>query len=658
MILPVDNNDREQYLQQINKKAAGLIQDQLVCDAAKERDEQFRECFQQYLCDRGYESPYYYSGHQLYQFVDAVGAQTANEILYQDSRNIGEQLRAGEKLATMGFDLSAFSVNDLKKQILQAINLENSRLFAYMEANYPFAPTTDQPKYLQTAMLRKQQRVNFAKAKKMYYLAKQVFLHTPIDERENFTRSNQDLPLNERRRSFYLNDGDINWKIYDVYDDISSELLDKHLNDGQSTAIKILAANKNRFNDNVVNLASLINALEAEVDLRGLLIANNQNKYLQELMLAKAENREIDSLKLAISLLTDEQKQVLSKQELAIFHQNFTDYLSLCPDGLHRLAESKINASEELKSLFDLPINTQAELNFRLSISQQGSEVQTWCAQLANCIGGRQCQDYILRFNPTFIDNRVANWHDALYWVENINNLRTAAEVKSVLSNVHTVDDNNLFKTLLAKYSHVLDKNSTPINSLRELQARTIALESNVDLSMLPDNVIAITTSPGFSMAELKEFISKPKFTDLIEGKYDLNQPFVAQKRTYPTVPLAQTLSRALGSRKNKIAGTATNPQRLFSQVQKLIKDHNQRYGEKLSLESLLQNVPPTIEASIADLLKEQHVDPGLFIVRHKCIINQIRMVGYAVITLTVVCLLVVIKILIICLILVLNILQ
>lgn len=613
VILPADANERAYFLQDITKETKAHLANKLAYDAAQEKDEQFTKVFNQHSCERGYKSPYYYSCHQLYQFMDKIGPHAADEILYQDSRNIGEQLKASEKLASMGFDLSSFNPKDLEKQIQQVINLENSRLFAYMEKNYPPIPITNQPRYLQAGILRKQQRVNFAKAKKMYYLAKQVFLHTPISEQENFTRRNLELPLHERTRSFYLNDYDINWQIYDTQDEVSAELLNKHLHDSQAILLKILAANKTRLIDNTANVSNLINALEAAVDLNGLLIADDQNKYLQELMQAKADNREIDSLELAISLLDDEKRQVLNKQELDIFYQNFTDYLSICPDGLEKLAHSKINHREEWQKLLDLSVNTQAELNFSLSFSQQTGEVQTWCGQLANYIGGKQCRDYILRFNATFLDNGVANWHDALYWVDNLNNL-SATEIKSILSNINSVDENNIFKTLITKYSRKLDKNPAPINSLRELKARVVALESNIDLSKLPDSVLTITAAPGFSMAELEKFIKNPHYMELIEGKYDLTQPFTAQKRSYPTIPLAQTLREALGSRKNNIAGTAANPQRLFSQVQKLLKTHQQQYGEKLSLDNLLQNVPSTVETAIVDLLKEHQVDPGLFI--------------------------------------------
>jgi ribosomal protein S18 acetylase RimI-like enzyme len=222
-------------------------------------------------------------------------------------------------------------------------------------------------------------------------------------------------------------------------------------------------------------------------------------------------------------------------------------------------------------------------------------------------------QNYLLRFNTTRgTDGRIANWHDVLLWSPNIQKLE-AGDAKSILSSLETMDDNQEFVNLLPRYSKERDPlqaTGGSIQSLRELKKRILAIESNIDLSKFPPELLEITSAPGFNLAALESMRRRADFQDLIDGKLDKEQPFQPHSRTFAGRALNEALREGLGSHKQKIRGTAKDSKGLFFALDQLVKDRE--VGEKkMTALDLLNSVPTDLEEDIIRILREQQVDVG-----------------------------------------------
>lgn len=584
---------------------------EILANRAIENDsEEVRDCFQEYRCGRGAGSPYFYPNYQIYDLIKTIGVERTRQILDRDDRNISRQMRGLEILQAMDYDITQIETDQLKKQIYEAYKLDHSGLWNYLKErereilDKRQAELGDKAigKHWLELIGRKKARDLFREGKRMYWLAQQVW-------RANPSRTEKDR--------FYHSDAGVDWSRYDLTKaDVPGEKLKEYLEQHRNLIIALLAQGQEygyyegeTQQGTEATLGLIVQALESSQDLRGVALANDKQRYLEGLIKGEVKN----DLEFAISDWPDDWRKAISKEEIEIYYEYANDYVLLDPNGLTKYAQWR--ASEEGKrwsEVFKEIPKRKADLDFRICLGTQTEEVRGWYREGAEYVGGAVMQNYLLRFNALKgSDGRFVNLHDVLFWIPNIQKL-DRGDAKSVIASIETMDDNQEFINLLPRYSKERDPLRTqgPIQSLRELKKRVLAIESNIDLSELPPQIIDIISAPGFNLSALESMRRQADFIDLLEGKLDEKQPFRPHRRLFAGRPLTDALREGLGSQKQKIRGTAVDPKGLFYALNQLIKGREIR-GRKMQVTDLLNSVPTDLEEDIIKLLQDQKVDIG-----------------------------------------------
>jgi len=371
---------------------------------------------------------------------------------------------------------------------------------------------------------------------------------------------------------------------------------------------------KNRYGEQPdqgksATLSLIIQALDQGNDIRGVALAHDKQRYLEGVIGGQVKN----DLEFATEDWPAAWRKAVSAEEINLYYEYASDYVLLDPNGLIKYAEWRAsNEGKEWDKVFKEIPKRKTDLDFRICLGTQTEEVRGWYKGAAEHVGGAAMQNYLLRFNTTRgADGRIANWHDVLLWSPNIQKLE-AGDAKSILLSIETMDDNQEFVNLLPRYSKERDplQSSGPVQSLRELKKRILAIESNIDLSKFPPELLEITSAPGFNLAALESMRRRADFQDLIEGKLDKEQPFQPHSRTFAGRSLTEALREGLGSHKQKIRGTAKDSKELFHALNQLVK--GRELGEKkMTALDLLNSVPTDLEEDVIRLLREQQVDVG-----------------------------------------------
>jgi len=589
------------------------IREILACRAAENDSDEVRDCFRRYRFSRGPNSPYFYPNYQIYDFIKTVGVEKAQQVLSIDGRSISEQMRGLEILQAMGYDIAGMEANQLRKQIYEAYKLYRSGVWEYLEEKHKEElerkrkkiGRTGEDKHWLELIGRKRARELFRQGKRMYWLAQQIW-------RANPSRTEEDR--------FYRSDAYVDWSIYDLTEvDVPEEKLNEYLEKYSNLIVTLLSQSQtSRYywekpqqgtQVTLALLTLLIQALEHGQDLRGAALANDKRRYLEGLIRGEVKN----GLEFAIADWPDDWRKAVSREEIELYYEYANDYMLLDPDGLTKYARWR--ASEEGKrwdEIFKEPPKEKSDLDFRICLSAQREEVRGWYKEAAEYVGGAVMQNYLLRFNATRDSSgRFVDLHDALFWVPNISKL-DRGEAKSLIASIETMDDNQEFIRLLLQYDRERDplRDQGPIQSLRELKKRVRALESNIDISKLPPQLIDIISAPGFNLSALESMRRRADFQDLLEGKLDENQPFQPHRRLFAGRPLTEALREGLGSRKQNIRGTAADPKKLFDDLRKLIK--GRKVGDReMQVTDLLDFVPIDLEEDVIELLQKQGVDIG-----------------------------------------------
>ncbi len=577
------------------------VRESLAYEAAQSSPET-KDAFDKFRCGRGEESPYFYSDQELYEFINTVGTEKVYEILESDDRNVSEQMIGYGYLKDLGYDISRFDPDRLKKQLYEANKLSRSNIWGYLaereKENIPQGEGVD--KNWLKAVGRNKSRDLFREGKRMYWLALQVYMQNP-------NKSEDDR--------FYHQDSYVDWGKYDLTKaDVPEEKLNEYLNSHRNLIVALLGQDSNnRYGEEANSGTSatfglIIQALERGQDLRGVAIANDKQRYLEGIINGEVE----DDLEFALKDWPAKWREAITKEEVALYYEHASDYVLFDPNGLAKHAEWRASAdSKKWAELFDESVNRKSDLDFRICLGNQNDEIRDWYRNGAEYVGNKPMQDYLMRFNATRDTNgQLANWHDTLFWVPNINKLEVS-EAKSVLADIQTMDENQEFVQLIPRY----DKEKDPfapqsIQSLRELKKRILAIESNVDLSKFPPELIDITMAPGFNLSALESMMERQDFKDLVDGKLDAEQPFEPHKRVFISRDLTDVLQEGLGSHRRKIQGTANSPKKLFSQLKTMVAGRT--IGDKkMTVIDLLQNIPTDLEEEIILLLQEQNVNVG-----------------------------------------------
>ncbi|MEI6479045.1 MAG: GNAT family N-acetyltransferase, partial [bacterium] len=413
---------------------------------------------------------------------------------------------------------------------------------------------------------------------------------------------------------FYHYHNNINWEQYDCKN-VDLEKLSQYLGTHGNTICTLLA-NKNEngqvgSNVNLETIMQVVEAMEAGADMRGVALAFDKKKYLDGILSGKEQKNDLEyALKDWPSKLRDS----VSLEEFQMYFENAEQYLYQDPNGMLRYAELLQN-EPRIRELLGGKIEKKSDLDFRLCLTVQNSDVRNWYFEGAEYIGHNALQKYFVRFNATREQTGgYPNLHDALYWIPNIKRVESG-EARALLDDVNTVDESNDLRNFLARYDKERDNliKDGQIKSLRELKKRVFAIEANIDLSTLTPEILDIISAPGFDLTQLKRFQEEPRFKELVEGKLDKEQPFLPHKRMFTARPLTELLKDGLGSFKEKIKGTAQDPKGLFNDVRKLMQD-KEINGKQMQIQDLLREIPLDMEEDILKLLQDQRVATGVLL--------------------------------------------
>ena len=590
------------------KNAESGIQELLAVRAA-EVDPNFAELFKQKRCGRGEQSPYNFSAMSLYEMLRALGKEKAEAVLASDDRDVFRQVSGWEILQKMGFDLTKMEPDKIKKQLFEAHKLQEKGLWSYLESREAETVSTTKARLGQRAEGKdwmellgvRRSRDLFFEGKRMYWLAQQVFTKNP-----NHAEGDK----------FYQQW--VEWAKYDLSEfDVPEERLNEHFTQSGNFIVALLGESEQRnMHDPAeeqqgrpASLGLIIQALERGQDLRGVALTFDKRRYLNGVI----EGYEGEDLDFALSDWPKETRAAVSKEEVKMYYEYASDYVLRDPNGLTRYATWRASAEgKEWDKVFGEKPESKSDLDFRLCLGSQVPEVRGWYKAAAEYVGGTVVQSYLLRFNATRDTNgRFANWHDVLFWVPYIKNLEVG-EARAILTSIQTMDENNEFRDFLPRYSKKRDKflAQGAVQSLRELKKRVFAIESNLDLSDLPPQVLDITSAPGFNMSELERMSRQGDFRRLVDGELDKEQPFEPHRRIFAGRPLGDSLKEGLGSQKAKIRGTAKDPKGLFHDLRQMIK--GRKVGEKpIEVTDLFSAVPLDLEEDVIGLLQKQGVDTG-----------------------------------------------
>lgn len=597
------------------KHAQNSVKNFLAKEAIKQENSEVQQCVEKHITDRGVNSPFYYPRYKIYDLIKDLGVEKVEQILDTDDRKIHEQLRSLDYLKAMDYNISQIDSDRLKKQIFEASKLDNSRIWEYLqlrEDGYidPESEWVQDCTDWLKSLGREKSRELYREGKRMHWIAQQIWKTNPSVQEDN---------------RFYHNYHLIDWERYDLKDiGISEDKITRYFNTHGNLISVLLSPEANyyqnqstRNSDNIENykntvitLPLLIQGLESGKDLRGLALVDKKQQYLKELLQGNVKN----NLESAIADWPTNLRNAVSQEEFELYYENANDYILLDPNGLKKYAVWRADEKNKyLNDMFKQTPKNKSDLDFRICLCTQGEEVLNWYKEAYEYLGeGEIIQDYLSRFNSIVENGRsFANLHDSLYWIPNIKNLEKG-DIKSLMSSIRTMDEHREFSNLLPRYNKEKDrfKDQGPIQSLRELKKRVLAIESHVDLSGLPPQVLAITSAPGFNVRTLESMRKRPAFIDLVEGKLDEKQPFEPHRRLFPGRLMTETLKEGLGSRSQGILGTATNPGNLFKSLNQLIK--GRKVGDRaMRVTDLLESVPIDLEESIIKLLQEQNVDTG-----------------------------------------------
>lgn len=607
-VIDTDNFNRTSVI----RDAKSGVHDVLARKAIDALEPAQKEVISKYLCGRGEESPYFYPADQIYDFIKLVGVEKAQQVLHKDDRNVSEQLTGLSILQSMHFDIAKLEPDQLKKQMHQAYTLQRSGLLKYLEERNKNEIETRRAKLGKKAEEKywlelvgiKKSRDLFYEGKRMHWLAKQVWQSNP-------NRTPEDR--------FYRNDGNVNWDRYDLSKaDVPEEKLEEYLEKHKNLIVALLGqgadeqptyGEQEQKKVTAATLGLIIQALERGQDIRGIAIANDKQRYLEGVIKGGVEN----DLEFSTADWSDELRKAVSPEEISLYYEYASDYVLLDPNGLVKYATWRAsNEGKQWAELFSKTPEKKSDMDFRICLSSQTEEIRNWYKGAAEHVGSSLMQTYLMRFNATRgTDGRIANWHDVLLWSPNIQKLEVA-DARSILGGIETIDDNQEFVNLLPRYSKERDPllSSGPIQSVRELKKRVLGIESNIDMSKFPPELLEITSAPGFNLAVLESMRQRANFQDLFEGKLDKEQPFSPRLRTFVGRALTESLREGLGSQKQKIRGTAKDPKGLFFNLNQLIKGR-ENDGKKIQVIDLLNSVPVDLEEEVIKLLREQQVDVG-----------------------------------------------
>ncbi len=373
--------------------------------------------------------------------------------------------------------------------------------------------------------------------KKIFFEAKQMDWTARLVRTKAYDLNNQrpqsweddedEYYFNRNRNDFIYNISD--WKKFDL-GGLDMEKIKNALEKNGNILLSFLDLEEEKSDLGLKDIIPIIDLIDAGVDLRGIALAYNKKEFAEYILSGNSKN----TLEEVLQTWPKNLRENIKDSEFELCWEYANDYLTQDPKGMIRYAEF-IEKNPKIRENINGEINKKSYLDFRLALSVQTDEIVNWYLSGAEYVGNETMQNYFMRFNATRESNeRYADFHDALYWIESIKNVEPN-EAKSLLLDIETMDESRELKDYISRYRKEDDplKEKGKINSVRELKKMVMAIESNINLSDLDERVLDITAAPGFNLRALESMHQKPEFRDLIDGKYDKEQPFVPYKKIY-----------------------------------------------------------------------------------------------------------------------------
>ncbi len=594
----------------------------------REKDPNFLRVYNRYRSpyEMNPENENYFRNHDLYKLVKGFGPKKAEQIFTSAKLPTAAIMRGFEYLKAMRYNISRSNSQAIAKQIHEVHKLTKSGLWNYlMLRDVKYKGASNVVLWLKSLGSRRAIEI-FNEGKRLFWLGNQCHYET--------YRQAENQPDQMRIGRAFIHESEyINWGIYDLSNiKIPQKKVNQIFNQNKKQIVNLLstgpimtdqyatlhpdyAAEQRTRQETGANLSLVIQAIATGRDLRGAALATDKKRYLEGVIHRENE----DDVEFALKDWSPANRRELDEKTLRLYYENAEEFMGLDPRGLEHFISWKMQekSSADKKDKAWIEMISQApkskdNLDFMICLSRQVPEVRNWYREGAEYVGGQMMEEYLMRFNATRDQHgKFADWHDTLFWVPNISQLNKK-DAKGILLSIQTMDANRAFVHLLPRYDKDRDplKSSGPVESLRELKKRVIAIEANINFEGLPEEVIEITFAPGFNVASLENLRRDQRFQNLVEGEFDKEQPFKPHKRTFCARALPEAISEGLGSRKNKIKGTAQSPKKFFAALNKLVKG-KEIDGKKLKVLDLLENVPIELEEKIIELLQKQRVNTG-----------------------------------------------
>ncbi len=589
----------DRYRKELNKKVEN--------NEATEDEKELFSFLEEYSCERGMSSPYYYDDSSIYEIIKFLGIEKADELLsyYRDDRDWSRIINNFERLTYIfpKEKITNWPIARLRRELdimdivyKRNVDLNDDFIYSlYKDRIINRIEGLNGCKKLgKNAFGQDLLRIiGKSKAYSFYKILRKCYLFYNLNSDNLFNvqklkyifksckgKENCIYDIVENRDMLVFID-----RVCRLYGGLYSESEDKV----QSLINKVI---NSYFVHNKSFYVSLLS-----------LFVNEDDKDLFEQvikLLDKLGDNEfnIDFLYSNLAILQEidqEEFELLVKEKLSIWE-----------DILNAISIKKYIEFKKSKPDFinEKDIKTKENYVRILSILCMSNDLELeWFKNAYEYIGK---PDFFVKFILKFFD-RSRSVHDQFLWMQYIERLSTK-ELRSIISTIETIDQFNNFGYFLSKYSRELDpKKEIAIRSIDELVQRCYLIETNFDFSIVPDELFGIVHAPQFDLSALKNYLlNNDKFKKLIKGEYDETQPFRVEKLEVSDGNLSFLLKDALGSRKQGIIGKARSPGRLFKEVQALLRDYNSKYNTDLNIEYLLdKGVPLDLEQDIIYLLKK-----------------------------------------------------
>jgi hypothetical protein len=278
---------------------------------------------------------------------------------------------------------------------------------------------------------------------------------------------------------------------------------------------------------------------------------------------------------------------------------------------IERLRKWRAERDPEWDELLPRPIESIQQLEYEMWLTDQwGIKHHETVKKALRLVGHKTVRQL---FRVAFPLNALDAIERSARWAESDTGLPPEA-LRGILSSVKTERDFDDLDELLPQYrlaDDALAEEFGPPRSIRTLKSR-LSYDPKSAGRILGSLEVdprwrEIMAAPGFDFGRLVEFMDHPEFKALASGELNPTQPFPSMAAYFFRGSLEQSLSDALGSRRQGIPGTARRPKKLFHDLKQLLRSE----GSELSVTDLLEKVPLEIRREVVKVIEAHEQQSG-----------------------------------------------